>query len=400
MILDIRPFWLIGALAASGFGLLVLIVRKAYPEYLARVMSLWGIANICLGASYAIRIGRPWEGQFVFHVLSTTLVAACLSIEYWAIRMLKRQPIPARWIAAPPLLMFAACTWFTSVQRNISVELVIFNFIDMAMMILIARSLLRAEDGQRTFVDVAAAAAYALLAFATGGVILDFFRVHSFSAEYDFNCPRSIFNGVAAIVTEGIVFPLFLLMVSERLNRELVVKALRDPLTGLYNRRALEEIAFREISGAARTGLGLSVMLLDIDRFKQVNDKYGHAAGDAVLKTVSATLRRTLRDEDFLCRWGGDEFCALLPRAKREQAQTAAARVLQAFEELSFTFEGKAIKITISMGIMTEENRAKDFSSLVAQADAALYRAKKSGRRRFVFALDDNPATDGIPLRS
>jgi hypothetical protein len=102
--------------------------------------------------------------------------------------------------------MFANCVWFTFIQRNISVELLISNFIDMALMILIARSLLRAEDGQRPFADVVTSFVYALLAIATCGVILDFFRSGNFSPEYNFNCPRAIFNGVAAIVTEGIPF--------------------------------------------------------------------------------------------------------------------------------------------------------------------------------------------------
>jgi diguanylate cyclase (GGDEF)-like protein len=394
MVLDIRPFWLIGALGATGFGLLVLFVRKAYPGYLGRVMLLWGAANLCLGASYVLRLGRAWDGQFAFYVLGSTLIAVCLSLEYWALRELKRQPSSIGWIAVPSALMFANCVWFTFIQRNISVELLISNFIDMALMILIARSLLRAEDGQRPFADVVTSFVYALLAIATCGVILDFFRSGNFSPEYNFNCPRAIFNGIAAIVTEGIVFPLFLLMVSERLNRDLTVQAMRDPLTGLYNRRALEEIAFHEISGAARAGQSLSVVLFDIDHFKQVNDQYGHAAGDALLKAAAAALRRTLRDEDFLCRWGGDEFCALIPRAGREQAENVAGRVLQAFKELDFSFKGITVQASVSIGIVTDESHKENFSSFFDRADAALYRAKEEGRNNFAFASDDNPVKD------
>jgi diguanylate cyclase (GGDEF)-like protein len=399
MVLDIRPFWLIGALGASGCGLLVLLVRREHPAYLNRVLSLWGVANLCLGVSYILRLGRSWDGQFAFYVLGSTLIAVCLSLEYWALRELKRQPSSIGWIAVPPLLMFAVCTWFTFIQRNISIELILFNFIDMTMMVLIVWSLFRAEDGQRPFADVVTASVYAVLAIATCGVILDFFRPGNFSPEYNFDCPRAVFSGVAAIVSEGIIFPLFLLMVSERLNRDLVLKVMLDPLTGLYNRRALEEIAFREISGAARAGLGLSVVMFDIDHLKQVNDQYGHAAGDALLKAAAATLRHTLRDEDFLCRWGGDEFCALLPRASREQAQNAAERVIQAFEELDFSYRGTAIPASVSIGIATDESHPDDFSSFFERADAALYRAKEEGRNNFAFALDDNPVKDGSSLR-
>ena len=394
MNLDIRPFWMIGALASSGFGVLVMVVRKAYPAYLGRVLFLWGAANLCLGTNYALRLGRAWEGEFVFYVVSNTLIAACLTLEFWAIRELKRQPTTIEWIVAPPLLMFAVSTWFTFFQRNISIENILFNCIDVSMMLLIAGSLLRTEEGRRPFADVVAAVVYALLAVAISGVIANFFLARQFSAEYNFNNPRAVFNNMAAIMAEAVVFPLFLLMLSERLNRTLVVQAMRDPLTALFNRRAFEEIAFREMSGAARTGMGLSLLMFDIDYFKQVNDQYGHATGDAVLIAVTKTLRGSLRDEDFLCRWGGDEFFALLPRAKRDQAQYVAERVLHAFDEFSFPLDGKSIQIAVSIGIVTNEGVAKDFPSLVELADAALYRAKNAGRGGFAFAEDAN-AQDG-----
>jgi diguanylate cyclase (GGDEF)-like protein len=396
MTLDIRPFWLIGALASSGFGVLVLVVRKAYPANLGRVLSLWGAASLCLGVNYALRLGPPREGQFVFNVLSNTLIAACLTLEFWAIRVLKRQTTSLQWIIGPPLLMFAVSIWFTFIQRNISIENMIFDSINVSMMLLIARALLRTEEGRRPFADVALSVIYVLLAVAISGVIANFFIDRQFSPEYNFSNPRAIFNNIAAILAEGVVFPLFLLMLSERLNRNLVAQAMRDPLTDLFNRRAFEEIAFREMSGAARTGMGLSLLMFDIDRFKDVNDRFGHAAGDSVLNAVAATLRGCLRDEDFLCRWGGDEFFALLPRARREQAQFVAERVLQSFEDFDFKLDEKPVKIAVSIGIVTNERSAQDVASLVDQADVALYRAKAAGRGRFAFAPDSH-SPEGNP---
>jgi len=205
---------------------------------------------------------------------------------------------------------------------------------------------------------------------------------------------------MAAIMAEAVVFPVLLLMLSERLNRTLVAQAMRDPLTALFNRRAFEEIAFREMSGATRTGLGISLLMFDIDRFKQVNDQYGHTTGDAVLKAVAETLRASLRDEDFLCRWGGDEFLALLPRAKREPAQFVAERVLQAFNDFSFPLDGKSIPVAVSIGIATNEGGAKDLPALVELADDALYRAKEAGRKRFAFAEQGNPLAGNLQLET
>jgi len=389
MTLDIRLIWLIGALGANCFGFLILLVKKKYPTHLAHVMSLWGAAHIALGASCFIRLGRPWESPFIFHVISSTLIATCLSCEYWAIRELKREPASRAILFGAPFLTFVTGVWFVSVQRNITIQLLIFDVITTALMILIARSLFRAEEeGHRPFADVMAACTFSLMAITSCIVIADYFRDGHFRPEYDFNQPRAFINSLIAIPLEGIVYSLFLLMVSERLNRDLVIQAMCDSLTGLYNRRAFEEITFRELSGASRSGLGLSLLVFDIDHFKKFNDKFGHVAGDKVIQTVATTLRHSLRDEDFLCRFGGDEFCALLPRARREQAEEAAERVLQTFRELDFRLGGKAVEISVSIGVTTDETCTMDLSSLLAQADAALYRTKKAGRKGFTFAQE------------
>lgn len=380
MAFDVRPFWMIGALCGCGFGLLVLLVRKGYPDYLNRVLLFLGAANLSLGASYSLRFAGLRLGQFAFEVLSSTLVVTCLSLEYQAVCELKRRPPTKALLFVPPLLTLVFCTWFSFLHRNISIQLALVNLMVMGMFLLLACSVGRAEDGQRRIADLLTSATYTLLGVATCGVILDYIRVGQFSSEYNYNIRRSNINNSAAIVGEGLILALFLLMVSERLNRTLVFQAMRDPLTDLFNRRAFEEIAFREMSGASRSGLGLSVLMFDVDHFKKVNDQYGHATGDAVLKATATTLRRSLRDEDFLCRWGGDEFCALLPRAKSEQARSVADRVIQGFSEADFPVEGKSIKIAVSVGAASYDGKGKDFSSIVKEADSAMYRTKQAGR--------------------
>jgi diguanylate cyclase (GGDEF)-like protein len=391
MTFDVRPFWVIGALCATGFGLLVLLLRRGYPDYLNRVLLFLGVANVCLGASFVARLARAWDGDFGFHVLSCTLVVACLSLEYKAMCELKKQPLLTAWLIGPPILMFAIGILFTFVLRNITIEILNFNFIKTGMMILIARILTRKEDGRRRFVDLLMAISYIMLSVVALAAIADGFRVMDFSPEYDFDSLRSVLSCVANIVTLGVAFPLFLLMVSERLNGDLVIRAMRDPLTGLYNRRAFEEIAFREMSGTARTGMPFSVLIFDLNRFKHVNDRFGHAAGDAVLCDAANRLRDSLRDEDYLSRWGGDEFCALLPRATEEQARYVAERVLQAFDNLVFSVGGKAMKISVSIGAATHAGEGRDFQALVKLADDAMYRAKKTSRRGSAFAQNGGP---------
>lgn len=395
---DVRQFWLIGSLTGTVCGLLVLIVRRVYPVHFGRVLLLIGIGNIALGINYALRLTAAWDGQFISNVVSNTLIAVCLSLEYWGMAELKHQRPRRALIVGAPVAMFAVSVWFTFIQRNISVENIFFNTIDTVMMFAIAWSLSREENHFRPFADKVSSVVYAALGFLTVGIVLNYFYDGQFSPVYNFSSPRSIVNNISGILAEAVMFPLFLLMISDRLNRDLLVQAMRDPLTHLFNRRAFEEIAFREISGAARTNTGLSLLMIDLDQFKQINDRYGHTTGDEVLIAVSSTLRESLRDEDFLCRWGGDEFLALLPRAHGEQAQQVAERILGSFRTLNFALGEDPIDIAVSIGIVTNENGAKDLSALITRADAALYQAKKTGRSRFAFAPE--PAAPLPPIQS
>ncbi|HWZ96136.1 MAG TPA: diguanylate cyclase [Candidatus Dormibacteraeota bacterium] len=174
------------------------------------------------------------------------------------------------------------------------------------------------------------------------------------------------------------------------LHREIEAKnlllkelALTDPLTGLPNRRAIDDWAARQLSGAARHGFSFWVALADIDHFKTVNDTYGHEAGDTVLKTFSEILKSHSRKSDICGRIGGEEFLIVLTHTSEENAKLVIDRVRAAFEATQFNFDGNSLKVTASFGLAGfAGTRAPDFSRLVAQADAALYLAKRQGRNR------------------
>jgi diguanylate cyclase (GGDEF)-like protein len=384
MTLAVGPFWIVGALWGFIFGTVVLLVRRDYPNYLRRALEFLGAANLALAFNYLLRIAGPRLGPFVFDVLPSTLVVASLALEYQAICKLKQRASSSLLTIVPPSFMFTVGIWFTILHRNITIQLFLLNVLDAGLMLLVGMTLMRPEGGKRPFVDAMASVTYFVLGLVVCAVIVDYLKTGTWSVEYDYNTWRSLSNNVASIVAEAVVFPLFLLIVAERLNRDLIVKAMRDPLTGLYNRRAFEDIAFRELSGAARTGLGISLVVFDVDRLKTVNDSFGHAVGDAVLLATAGALRAGLRDEDYLCRWGGDEFCALLPRANLEQSQGVVDRIHQSLKNIGFRHDGKLIEITVSTGIVTDQGRARDLASLLKQADDALYQAKGAGRNQSV----------------
>jgi len=172
----------------------------------------------------------------------------------------------------------------------------------------------------------------------------------------------------------------------EEENSELKTENIRDPLTNAHNRRFFEESLAREFEAATKNGWPLSVVFVDLDKFKEVNDTNGHQAGDAVLQTVARLLRESLRDTDVVARYGGDEFVLLLPGVDAEKANHVGTRVCQeARSRKAQTADGKSVGITLSLGIATCDSgtRFEDPKALLAAADAALYESKRAGRDRF-----------------
>ncbi len=176
---------------------------------------------------------------------------------------------------------------------------------------------------------------------------------------------------------------------------EILKHATLDALTGFYNRRQLEERIKQETSKAKRQKTPLCAIMIDIDFFKRINDLYGHAAGDLVLKTVSKTMRSQLREYDIAGRYGGEEFAILLPFTRTEEAIMVAERLRQSVEnkkidlsKVNQQIQNKIINATISLGIyeFKDSNTAQD---LLKNADMALYKAKETGRNKVVVKIDE-----------
>lgn len=170
----------------------------------------------------------------------------------------------------------------------------------------------------------------------------------------------------------------------EKQNEELRLLATRDPLTGCLNRRAFFEVFEKEFIAARNRDTKISTIMCDIDHFKSINDTYGHSVGDQVIKKMAAVVTETVRDNDHVCRYGGEEFCVLLPGIDVEGAFQIADRIRaniesQAAQSLKLT--GGRI-ITASFGVSDLDAKANDLTELIDQADSALYESKESGRNK------------------
>jgi len=188
-----------------------------------------------------------------------------------------------------------------------------------------------------------------------------------------------------------------LALVNLRLRLALQQQSIRDPLTGLFNRRFLEETLPREIRRAQRKRSTLCVLMLDIDNFKSFNDRYGHAAGDNVLREFSAVLLDNIRNTDIASRYGGEEFVVMLPDAPIADARNKAEQILEKTKALRVTFNGSGLgPISASIGLASCPEHCDNAEALVRAADQALYAAKQAGRDRvevFTRALGASAAS-------
>ncbi|HEU0201975.1 MAG TPA: sensor domain-containing diguanylate cyclase, partial [Burkholderiaceae bacterium] len=176
-------------------------------------------------------------------------------------------------------------------------------------------------------------------------------------------------------------------LASVKLREALRHEAIRDPLTGLYNRRFMDESLERVLRVAARAGRPLALAMIDIDHFKRLNDTFGHAAGDAVLKQVAAAISARVRASDLACRFGGEEIIVILPDTALDAAMVVAEALRTAVRGLALTDGARPIDpSTISLGVAAFPQHGATPAALMRAADAALYQAKGRGRDRVVMA--------------
>ena len=171
----------------------------------------------------------------------------------------------------------------------------------------------------------------------------------------------------------------WLLSFKER-EKRLRFRAYRDILTGLYRREFLEELVQQEFYRSKRYGYHFSILMIDIDNFKQINDKYGHLFGDKVLRTVAGIIRKNLRKSDIAVRYGGEEFLVVLPHTDLRRAAVVAERIRKAIEETKID----KVQVTVSIGV-ADNSLVENFKDLIQKADSALYKAKRTGKNKVVI---------------
>ena len=346
----------------------------------------WAIGSLFTGLalSSAYTVTDPVYSSGVV-ISGSTLLAAALGFQFNGIQYFKT----GRYNRCIPLflvcLIFVIDYWFVFLSPNVHARVIsnslIFGLCNLAN----ARALLIpiAQPLRTAYWFTGGSFLLFAIVLISRAIIVYLAPPHSFFlySTTPIN-PTTFFIG--SLVQMSVTFG-FVLMLNYQLATELQKLALTDALTGALNRRSIEQEAFRLTARCKRTGDTLAVMMIDVDHFKSINDRYGHAIGDEVLKRLAKVAQKTIRTDDYFARYGGEEFCVLLPSTAEKEAWIMADRLRQLFSAEEMESNGEVLKSTISIGVADSAQLGVDLVPLIAAADQAMYRAKQAGRNRVVM---------------
>lgn len=382
MNLDIRTMMvMISALCMLFSGLLMLAGLHAN----SRGVQHWAAGNFCTGLALSLSYNHLTltHGEFSL-ITGATLMGAGVGLLFNGIQVFKNNQcnpyLP--WLLG--LLILVLDIWVVLLHPDIHARVIANSLIFGLSNAACARALfVHVEQPLRTAYWITGASFTVVAVLFLARALVVFFAPANSYTLYSQTMlnPTTFFIGSVAqmCLAFGLV-----LMLNYRLATDLQKLAACDPLTGALNRRSLEQEAARLSARCMRTGDVLGIMMIDVDHFKSINDRYGHQIGDQVLKRLAEVAQKTIRIDDYFARYGGEEFCILLPSTAEKDAWALADRLRHTFERLELEFDGETISSTVSIGVSDSIHGGIEFSSLVAAADQAMYRAKQEGRNRVV----------------
>lgn len=384
MSLDVRTIMVMFAMLAFMFFCLFELAGLRVGRILG--VRQWAVANLCIGFGFSLAyfFGRTTPGHDWAVVLGVTFIATGISLQLTGIRAFKEQPTHWRLVALFIGIIFCQSIWFNVVHPDFHLRAVINSFLFFFIYAVCARELLvKKEASLRVsyWFTGLSFAMMAMLMLARGVIIMrspdQVIGLHVNTAI------NSIPFVIGCLLQFCIAFGL-LLMLNHRLIADVYHMASRDALTGALNRRRIEEDALRLRARCMRRGESLAIMMIDIDFFKSINDRYGHPAGDKVLCSLAEIAQKSIRPDDYFARYGGEEFCMLLTATTEKEAFELAERLRLAFAEFTLTLGKEHIHVTVSIGVADSSDIGFEFLDLVKAADQALYCAKQRGRNQVV----------------
>ncbi len=354
---------------------------RSYPTL--KAARLWQAGALVAALASSIALLRGMVHPFIPVVLANALMIAAICLAWSGIRQFYGRPVPIRASIAITLGTMAGLAIGIFAFDNIAFRVVLFSLAENAVLLAAMLDLRRRPEPRRS--------PGADLAFLMCGIILAINAARSFAAMAGTGGPIDLVDlnplqalALIFLLFSGIMVHFgFVLMAIDRLRAEVAALALADDLTGIANRRQFLVGLSEACSRATRSHLPFSLLVIDIDDFKTINDTYGHGAGDECLRVFARTISAGLRPQDLLARSGGDEFCAILPSIRLTEAALLARNLVKACRKAEIEWSSQRIPITTSIGIAEwSVEIGRDMDRLISEADQALYVAKKQGRDR------------------
>ena len=386
MILDVKTLLAVYAVTHVLQALGLMYVRRIHHNYFPTLLWAVGSAVVAVGVILAafrgffpLNLSIIGGQAFIFSgwiVFNNGIIVAC------------GQRPPWRWGGGLLLSVMSFQIYFSLIDPDIKVRLIVFSLgVTLCNAWAIWAAVRHPAGPLKTSLSILAG----LQIIEVVTVCVRSYYLVSSGAEQVFQN-----NGIEISFTLSLICTTFLMafvlatITSQRLQIELLHQSRHDSLTGLHNRRAFAELADREWPRILRRNEPAAMLMMDIDHFKGLNDRFGHQAGDEVLKVVAAAIGRELRGEDILCRFGGEEFAVLLLDASPHQAVVSAERFRTAVAELHVPIIAD-YPLTISIGAAIKTADTAHWEDLITSADIALYQAKHEGRNRVCLYRTSQP---------
>ena len=346
----------------------------------------WALASLCIGfgllPAYYFRVPAP--GYEWALVSGSLLIAAGIGLQYTGIQTFKGEPIRRRLVALLVAVTLLENIWWSVLQPDVAARSIANSLLFGAGFAVCARALLIQIEAPLRTAYWFTGASFAVLAGTLWVRALMIELAPAGTYALYINTPLNSWSFFISSVVQLCVTFGFVLMVNYRLIADIHKIASRDMLTNAFTRRRLEEESLRLLARCARTGDVLAIMMIDVDHFKSVNDRFGHPVGDIVLQRLAAIVQQAIRTDDYFARYGGEEFCILLLSTTEQEALLLAERLRESYATMALETGGGLLRSTVSIGVADSTQTGLEWQALVSAADQALYRAKQAGRNRVV----------------
>jgi diguanylate cyclase (GGDEF)-like protein len=375
--IDPRSFIVISTFLGLLCAFLCFVLRSSFPRTIQGIRG-WGTACLVLVVSSVLFATRGQVDIFLSSYVANILVVTGIAMMHRSLRKFTGQANRYRQEAVTVLSVAILLVWPTFMHDDYRLRIVIVSAANAGLFG--ASAFVISRMSAKSFVEYFTLSVFLITAVVSvtrcGVAILSPGTAQPLtdtsSVQYVY---LATFSFSILALSLG-----FIMMINRKLQLQLEAAALHDGLTGIFTRTAFFDSANMELARSQRSGNTVALLMIDIDDFKLINDRFGHLHGDRALVDFVKKTRQVLRSHDLFGRYGGEEFVALLPATDQKQAHDVARRICEICQQAS---QDDATAFTVSIGVATIQPNGEDVSTVLAQADAALYRAKLNGKNRY-----------------